>query len=762
MTERAARHVVVEGVVQGVGFRPFVHRLAAHYGLAGWVRNTGSGVEALIEGRGVQIDAFLAELVSAPPPLAQITGVRVDERVTTDVQTFSIVVSDDNEGTQAVPADVALCEDCRREMYDPADRRFRYPFINCTNCGPRYSIIEALPYDRERTTMRAFAMCAACRSEYEDPASRRFHAEPIACADCGPRLAIAEHGATPIEDHAIARARRLLAEGKIVAIKGLGGYHLACDACDDHAVERLRGWKERGDKPLAIMVRDELELAHVADVTAADRVLLASPAHPVVLVKQHAACRLSRHVNPGIARVGVMLPYTPLHRLLLDGGSSVAVPASLVMTSANRSADPMITSDEVALATLFEIADAVLVHDRPIATRVDDSVSQIVDGEEVPLRRARGYAPLPLRLPFAAPPLLACGADMKNTFCLATGERAALSSYVGDLSHYDVFREYEAMIERLCSLWRIEPEIVCYDLHPQYWSRRFAERRYPGRPHMAIQHHHAHVAACMADRGLNGPVIGVAFDGTGYGEDGHIWGGEFLVAGYASFERAAHFDYVPMYGGEAAIREPWRMALAHLRAAGIAWDERLAPVRALALEHRPVIEMQAERGVAAPLTSSVGRLFDAVASLLDVRQRITYDAQAAIELEALADPATRAPYDFAIHDGAPHRINATPVIRGIVEDLDRGIAARVIAARFHATIAAIVRRVCSMLRAERGISDVVLTGGVFQNNRLSHDVAATLATAGFAVYRHRAVPANDGGVAFGQAAVAAARLKGAR
>lgn len=760
MNDRAARRFVVEGVVQGVGFRPFVHRLAGRYGLTGWVRNTGSGVEALVEGGDAQIDAFLSELLRDPPPLAQITGLHVVTCLAIDVPAFTIEMSAANGGTQAIPADVALCGDCLRELYDPGDRRFRYPFINCTNCGPRYSIIEALPYDRERTTMRHFTMCAACRSEYEDPESRRFHAEPIACPDCGPRLRIVEHaGATA--DHALARARRLLAEGKIVALKGIGGYHLACDAYDDRAVERVRAWKERGDKPLAIMVRNEIELEHVANVSPAERALLKSPAHPVVIVEQRRGGRLSRGINPGVSLLGVMLPYTPLHLLLINETSGIPVPASLVMTSANRSADPMITDDDVALRELFDVAAAILTYDRPIATRVDDSVSHVVDGVDVPLRRARGYAPLPLALPFPVPPLLACGADMKSTFCVATGVRAVLSPYVGDLSHYDVFRQYEAMIERLCALMQIDPEIVCHDLHPQYWSRRFAERRYPGRPHMAIQHHHAHVAACMAENGLNGPVIGVAFDGTGYGEDGHVWGGEFLIADYASFERAAHFEYVPMYGGEAAIREPWRMALAYLRAAGIAWDERLAPVRSLAAEYRPIIEAQAERGIAAPLTSSVGRLFDAVAALLDVRQRITYDAQAAIELEALADSMHRAAYDFAVHDGMPRRINVTPAIRGIVEDLDRGTPTPIIAARFQATIVAIVRRTCALLRAENGPSDVVLTGGVFQNKSLARDVARELVAAGFSVHGHRAVPANDGGIAYGQAAVAAARLKGA-
>jgi len=554
-----------------------------------------------------------------------------------------------------------------------------------------------------------------------------------------------------------------LAEGKVVAIKGIGGYQLACDARNDHAVERVRRWKNRGDKPLAIMVRDERELARLADVTGAERDLLASPAHPVVLVARADRGRLSPHVNPGVTTLGVMLPYTPLHVLLLDDdASNVAVPPALVLTSANRSSEPMIVDDAPALSRLREIADAVLVHDRPIATRVDDSVSQVLDGIEAPLRRARGYAPLPLHLPSATVALLACGADVKNTFCLATGQRAVLSSYVGDLAIYDVYREYEAMIERLCSLWHIEPAVVCHDLHPQYWSRRFAETRYPDRPRLAVQHHHAHVAACMAENGVTGAVIGVAFDGTGYGEDGHLWGGEFFVGGYAAFERAAHLDYVPMFGGEAAIREPWRMGLAYLRAAGLPWDERRAPVRALAPEHRAILEAQAQRGVAAPLTSSVGRLFDGVAALIGLRERVTYDAQAAIELEALADPGAHPAYEIVVHDGAPRRVELGSVIRGIVDDLDRGTPVAVIAARFHATLAALVLRICTALRVERGLVDVVLSGGVFQNRRLARDVERALQLAGFTVYRHRLVPANDGGLAYGQAAIGAARLEGAR
>jgi hydrogenase maturation protein HypF len=761
VTVRVARRLVVEGVVQGVGFRPYVHRLATQHGLTGWVRNAGAGVEALIEGNGSDIDAFLGDLSAAPPPLAQIALLRVGAYPVANLSGFTIGTSQRGSGTQPIPADVGLCDACRRELYDETDRRYRYPFINCTDCGPRYSIVQALPYDRERTTMSGFAMCAACRTEYDDPRSRRFHAEPIACPDCGPRLTIVEENGETTADHAIARARRLLSEGEIVALKGVGGYHLACDARNVHAVDRLRRWKRRGDRPLAIMVRDDAELTRIAHAGESERALLRSPAHPIVLLEGRAGGGIAPAVHPGVATLGVMLPYTPLHQLLIDDVASVTVPPALVMTSANRASDPTIVDDAVARATLLTIAAAVLVHDRPIAARIDDSVSYVAGDIAVLLRRARGYAPLPLPLPFLAPPLLACGADKKNTVCVTAGERAILSPHVGDLGNADVYAEYAALIERLCSLMRIEPEFICHDLHPEYWSRHFAERRFPALPHLEIQHHHAHVASCMAEHGLRGPAIGVAFDGTGFGADGHVWGGEFLIAGYATFERAAHLDYVPMYGGEAAIREPWRMALAYLRAADAGWDERLAPVRALAVHDRPIFEAQANQGFAAPLTSSMGRLFDAVAALIGVRQRISYDGQAAIELEALADPAPATAYDVTLHAGTPLRIDVAPAIRAIVADLDRAVPAPVIAARFHATIAALVVRVCAALRMQSGLRDVVLTGGVFQNRRLLRDAGGALRHAGFSVYTHHAVPAGDGGIAYGQAAVAAARLQGA-
>jgi hydrogenase maturation protein HypF len=761
LTEHAARHVVVEGVVQGVGFRPFIHRLATRYGLAGWVRNAGIGVEALIQGDSAQIDAFLAALVTGPPPLALIAEVRVAEEPTSDLQTFTIIASKAGTGMQPIPADAALCVDCHRELDDPRDRRYRYPFINCTNCGPRYSIINAMPYDRACTAMQVFPMCTACHIEYLDPESRRFHAEPIACHDCGPQLELVERNIRQTRENAIARTRRLLSQGAIVALKGVGGYHLACDARNIDAVERLRRWKKRGDKPLAIMVRDDAELSRIARVNEAELRLLRSPAHPIVLVEQRSPGAVAEAINPGLSMIGVMFAYTALHRLLIDAASDVPAPAALVMTSANRSAEPTITTDTIALESLTGIAAAVLWHGRAIVTRVDDSVSQIIGGAEVPLRRARGYAPLPLRLPFKVLPLLACGADLKNTFCLATGTQAVLSSYVGDLENYDVHSEYLSMIERLCSLWRIEPEVVCHDLHPNYWSRGFAERCYPDHRRFAIQHHHAHVASCMAEHGLDGPVIGIAFDGTGYGDDGRLWGGEFLVTNYASYERAAHFDYVPMYGGELAIREPWRMALAYLRAAEIGWDERLAPVRVTAPQQRQVVAAQAENSFAAPLTSSVGRLFDAVASLLDLRQFITYDAQAAIELEALADAAAYAPYDFLLAETVPWRVDVRPAIRAIVDERDRGTHTAIIAARFHATLVTIIVHVCERLRVERGLNEVVLTGGVFQNRKLAVEAAQALRARHFVVYRHHVVPANDGGIAYGQAAIAAARLRSA-
>jgi hydrogenase maturation protein HypF len=751
----SARRIIVEGVVQGVGFRPFVHRFAVGHGLAGWVRNIGTGVEALVEGGETPIRAFLASFAANAPPLARITDIRTSAALAQGLRGFAIITSDLGGGTQLLPADVALCKDCRRELYDRSDRRYRHPFITCVNCGPRYSIIEELPYDRVRTTMRAFAMCDECRAEYENPRSRRFHAESIACRQCGPKLSLAERNGCVFEDRALTRARALLSEGKIIALKSLGGYNLACDARNDHTVRRLRKWKARGDKPLAIMVRGETELTKCANVSNAERALLASSAHPIVLVEERHASGLSRQVNPGVKTIGIMLPYTPLHLLLIDDFRDAPAPLALVMTSANRCAEPMIASDDIALGTLFDIADAVLTHDRKIAARIDDGVSHVIDGVQTPLRRARGGAPLPMRLPLSAPPLLACGADMKNAFCLATGNHAVLSAHLGDLENYDVYHEYETTIERLCGLLRIKPEIVCHDLHPQYWSRRFAERRYADTPRTAVQHHHAHVAACMAEHALRGPVIGVAFDGTGYGEDGCLWGGEFLVAEYASFERAAHFAYVPMYGGEQAIREPYRMALAHLHAAGIPWDERFAPVRALDASLRSIAS-----SVPVPLTSSVGRLFDAVAALLDLRQTVTYDAQAAIDLETVAGSTVEAPYHIEIDKDLPLRIPVARIISAVVHDLNCGLATTNIAARFHETMIAIINTVCSVIRRERGVNDVVLTGGVFQNKRLSSGAARALSLAGFTIYRHQAIPANDGGIAYGQAAIVAARLRG--
>lgn len=750
----AARHVLVEGVVQGVGFRPYMHRLAAHHGLAGWVRNAGNGVEALIEGPSDQIEEFLAQLTVQPPPLARIADVHSSPEEPGGLCGFAIVASSNGTGTQPIPADVAVCADCRRELHDPTDRRYHYPFINCTNCGPRYTIVEALPYDRKRTSMDAFAMCAACHAEYLDPTTRRFHAEPIACADCGPQLMLVAGMRRLGGADALAEAQALLAAGAIIAVKGLGGYNLACDARNAMAVERLRAWKARGDKPLAIMVRDRDELARVAVASDAESDLLAAPAAPIVLVSVRPGSGLAPHIHPGTQVVGVMLPYTPLHELLL----AEPAPPALIMTSANRASEPMIIEDAVALARLPEIVTAVLLHDRPIVARVDDSVSHVINGREAPLRRARGYAPLPVRLPFAVPPLLACGADMKNAFCFARDRSAVLSPYMGDLDNYDVFVSYEAAIDRIGSLLRIEPEAVCYDAHPYYLGRRFAERRFPDRPHVVVQHHHAHIAAAMAEHELPGPVIGVAFDGTGYGDDGAIWGGEVLVAQYATFERAAHLAYVPLYGGSAAIREPWRVALAHARAAGIAWNERLLPLRTPDAAALNIVEALALEG-RAPRTSSMGRLFDAVAALIGLRDVVTYDGQAAIELEAIADPASTVPYDFVLSDGTPYRIDVAPMIAAIVADVAAGTPAPEIAGRFHATVVALTTRACALIGRDHSIGTVVLSGGVFQNKRLTSTATAALESDGFTVYRHRMVPANDGGLALGQAVIGAARLR---
>ncbi len=768
-SETRALKIHVTGVVQGVGFRPFVYGLATRHELLGWVCNTSAGVDIEVEGPLEALDRFVAGLTTEAPPLARIETVTVDEVPVNGHTQFAIRHSQAQPGAfQPISPDICMCDDCLRELFDPTDRRYRYPFINCTNCGPRFTIIKDIPYDRPKTTMAPFKMCPDCQAEYDDPLDRRFHAQPNACPVCGPQVELwisnpESRALSPAlqGDEAIEATRALLAQGKIVAVKGLGGFHLACDATSDEAVARLRERKGRVDKPFALMAFDLETVEAFCDVNERERALLTSRERPIVLLHEREGSPISPLVSPGIKDLGVMLPYTPLHYVLL--APSPQQPVALVMTSGNYSEEPIATDNQEALERLSDLADAFLLHNRDIHARCDDSVTRVSPqgGAELPLRRSRGYAPYPVHLPFETRQILAVGGELKNTFCLTKARYAFLSQHIGDMENYETLRSFEAMIEQLTRTFRVEPEIIAYDLHPAYLSTQYAVQeassKWQVQELVAVQHHHAHVAACMADNGLDGsrPVIGVAFDGTGYGNDGAIWGGEFLVADYTDFRRAAHLAYVPLPGGDAAIRKPYRTALAHLWSAGIPWDENLAPVQVTSPAERGIVARQIERGLNTVPTSSMGRLFDAVAAIAGVRQAITYEAQAAIELEMLVDEKETGLYAWQytkIEDTV--EVGAESVIKSVVADARAGAPTGVIAARFHNSVAGMVAQMCRDLRDELGLREVVLSGGVWQNMTLLGKTIDRLQADDFTVYTHRLVPPNDGGLALGQATIA--------
>lgn len=759
------RRFEVTGVVQGVGFRPFVAGLAQALGLGGLVRNDSRGVVIEVEGTPDAVAAFAHRLRANAPPLARLDGVDVSALPLRGEAGFHIDASGHGEGRRSsVPPDVAMCAACRRELDDPADRRHGYPFINCTQCGPRFTVIEALPYDRPLTTMRAFTMCDACRGEYEDPGDRRYHAEPTACPACGPHVwleAPGRAGRAAARDLAIADAQARLDAGEILAVKGVGGVHLACDATSDDAVARLRVRKSRGDKPFALMVPDVAAARRLCVVSTDEQRELEGPAHPIVLLSRRddAAGGVTAHVAPGHDRLGVMLPYSPLHHLLLGG-------RTLVMTSGNRSDEPIAHTNEGARQTLADLADAFLLHDREIANVCDDSVVMVVRGAPLPVRRSRGYAPLPVRLPFEVPPVLAVGGELKTTFCLAQGRDAYLSQHLGDMETVETLERFEAAVDRLLSLFGIAPSIVAVDPHPGYltsaWARTWAAAR--GCRVVPVQHHHAHLGAVLAERGrpLDADVIGVVFDGTGYGTDGTVWGGEVFTGGYAGVRRVAWLGPVPLPAGDVDVRHGGRLALAHLMAAGIAWDENLPPVTAMPPGERRVLTQRFARGLGMATSSSMGRLFDAVAALVGVRQVSSYEAQAAIELEVAARRAgpevvalRRYPDAVVSHDDA-WVVDPAPWLRAIVEDFRAGIAREVVAARFHEAVANAVAQVCIRVRETTGLATVALSGGVFQNAYLLSAVIDRLEGAGFSVLTHRLVPPNDGGLALGQAVCAAA------
>jgi hydrogenase maturation protein HypF len=768
------RRVTVRGVVQGVGFRPFVYTLATGLGLAGHVTNTGEGVVAEVEGPPGAVDLFCLRIADQAPPLAVVESVDHRQIALAGGSGFTILRSSGGgPATTLVSPDIATCADCLAELADPADRRHRHPFITCTNCGPRFTIVTGLPYDRDHTTMGRFPMCADCAREYGDPADRRFHAQPVACHACGPRLRLlpGEDGGDPDGGDPIAAARRLLAEGAILAVKGIGGYHLACDALNPEAVARLRQRKARGGKPFALMARDLAEVEQHAHLGPEERELLSGIVRPIVLLRRRTdVTSCPSVVAPGSPDLGFMLPYTPVHHLLLGLPGDPPGPRLLVMTSGNLSGEPIVTDDAEALDRLAHLADAWLTHDRPIHVPCDDSVVRVCDGELLTLRRSRGYAPLPLTLPLPVRPALAVGGDLKNVFCLGRERHAWLSAHVGDMDDVGTQHAFERAERQLESITSVLPELLAADRHPGYRSGQWAQRHHGERPLVRVQHHHAHIASAMAEHGLDGGsrVIGVAFDGTGYGDDGAVWGGETLLADYTGYHRFAQLAYVPLPGGDAAVRRPYRMALAHLRAAGIPWTGDLPCAAACPPEERRLLARQLERELNCVPTSSMGRLFDAVSALAGVCQLADYEAQAAIELEAAAlhapdgsGGAAGPGYAFALEPqpqgghGADLVADPAPMLAAIVADLRRGTATAVIAARFHAAVAALVHRTCELARERHGLHTVALTGGVFANALLSASCATALTRDGFAVLRHHRVPPNDGGLALGQLMIAA-------
>ncbi len=808
MAEIEGARIHITGIVQGVGFRPFVYGLAGRVGLKGWVQNTSAGVNIEVEGSPDMLRSFALALKKEAPALAQIDSLEVQTLSPQGFSTFEIVHSQPIPNAfQPISPDVSICPDCLRELFDPQDRRYRYPFINCTNCGPRFTIIQDIPYDRPNTTMASFHLCPECAAEYADPLDRRFHAQPVACPACGPEIWLEEGNqgseisdqveiparSSPVAHHSaqtdvtLRKVQALLQAGKILAIKGLGGFHLACDATNAKAVARLRERKLRVDKPFALMMPDVETIRKHCLVSPLEQQLLESNSRPIVILRRCPESTIAAEAAPQQDTLGVMLPYTPLHYLLfaqVPGQPDQMPPTALVMTSGNLSEEPIAIDNDEARQRLSSLADAFLMHNRPIHTRCDDSVVRIpFEKQEGPegkapvlmLRRSRGYAPMPIQLPWELPPLLAAGAELKNTFCLVRDRYAFLSHHIGDLENYETLRSFEEGIRHYERLFRIQPQAIAYDLHPNYLATRYALERASreGLPASGVQHHYAHILACMVDNNLpeGDPVIGVSFDGTGYGDDGAIWGGEFLVAGYhgrdideangPGYRRAAHLAYIPLPGGDAAVRKPARTALAHLWKAGLEWDTVLPSTQAFCAEELLALRSQLDHRINAPPTSSMGRLFDAIAALIGIRQKVNYEAQAAIEMEMLADPDESESYPFDIRPAGPGgamEIDPAPLMKNAGSDYLSGISQGKIAARFHNGVARMVLEVCEEIRTRTGIETVVLSGGVWQNVTLLRKTLALFSASPFHIHIHRQVPPNDGGIALGQAVAAYYRL----
>jgi hydrogenase maturation protein HypF len=741
---RACVHV--EGVVQGVGFRPFVYSLALEHGLNGWVLNDEKGVTIEIEGERDNVDGFLSGL-SSPPPIATIEKTAVEYQPPLGYRGFEIRVSKEGEERLAlISPDIATCSDCLRELFDPKDRRFEYPFINCTNCGPRFTIIEDIPYDRFNTTMSPFNMCAPCSREYHDPLDRRFHAQPNACPECGPTLRLMDSLGEELKTHdPVKEAVKLIDTGKILAIKGLGGFHLACDATNE-AVALLRTRKFREDKPFAVMCRDVDTIGGFCLLDSASKKLLESKERPIVILPKKKDTHIAPSVAPFQRTLGVLLPYTPLHHLLFKGKSDI-----LVMTSGNVSDEPIAFRNSEAFSRLKDIADFYLVHNREIRTRCDDSVVKPLKGKTAFLRRARGFTPFPFKFGVRGKSILACGADLKNTFCITKGDSAFLSQHTGDMENFETMDSFEKSIELYKQLFQIDPELIVHDLHPDYLSTRYAMNL--ELPKIGIQHHFAHALSCMAEYGAKGPCLAIIMDGTGYGEDGAVWGGEFFEVNVRECKRLGHLRYIPLPGGDKAVQEPWRMAAVYLeRIYGDLEGLSIPFAKGIDLERWTQIRLAVRSKINSPLCSSTGRLFDAVSAILGIRTIVNYEGQAAIELEQIAEETERGEYPFEILDeNGGIILDPDPIIKAIVEDLKRKESPAVISARFHNSIVRVISGIAKKMRQETGLSDIFLSGGVFQNTLLLGKAWDILKEDGFKVHVHQKVPSNDGGISLGQA-----------
>jgi len=760
VTEIVSRaQISVRGIVQGVGFRPFIYQLATSHHLKGWVCNTSGDVKIEVEGKGETIDQFLDKLRSQAPPMAQIEDVNFHFAAPCGYRQFVIRSSQSEEGKyQLVSPDIATCPQCQAEILDSGDRHYGYPFTNCTNCGPRFTIIEDIPYDRVNTTMRHFKMCPDCQREYENPLDRRFHAQPNACPRCGPQLELTDRAGRRLSsDDPIIDAARLIKRGEILAIKGLGGFLLACDATNEKPVRLLRQRKRRAFKPLALMMANLDEVKKYCYVLNEEQALLTSPAAPIVLLRRKHDDAVSPLVAPNIKNLGIMLPYTPLHHLLMN-----EIMRPLVMTSGNMSEEPIAKDNDEAFQRLADIADYFLIHNRDIHARYDDSVTMVERGRLKMIRRARGYAPDPIRLPFRVKEVLACGAELKNTFCLTKDEYAFVSQHVGDMDSFEVLSHFENTVELFKKLFRLAPKIVAHDLHPDYLSTKYAlalKEKINNPQIISVQHHHAHIVSCMAENEVKGPVLGVSFDGTGYGTDGRIWGGEFLLADYGKFKRMGHLEYVPLPGGDEAVRKPYRMAISYLLTllGEDALNENLPFLQVVNSFEIDIIKKQVEKGINAPLTSSAGRLFDGVSALIGVRGRSDYEAQAAIELEMVADEEMfkSERYLFEIDEQNGMKVvRLGKLFKGILSDLRQERSRAEISAKFHNTMACMVLEACQILAQSTGIHQVALSGGVFQNRLFSELTQAYLEEAGMTVFTHKEVPCNDGGISLGQAVAA--------